>query len=620
MKKRASYIIFLFIALISAVQSMAQSGQPDVVCMGTSKNYYVDATSGSSYIWKLNGGSPEASTTNSLDIIFTTSGTYTLTVQEKTKDNCVGPVQSLQVTVIDLPTLQLTSKTGDESQTIYLGDSINEVTYSFGGGATGVAVTGLPEGVNSVVNGTTITLSGIPTSSGNYTITAVGGAPCAEASEKGSITVNQLSTATIDGTTIACQNTDSPVVTFTGSGASAPYTFTYNINGTDTTVTTVTGNSVTVSVPTTTPGVFTYRLLGVKDSNGSFQAQAGSAVVTVNRSTSSTTEVTTCPNALPYVWNGTPYYGAGIFTMLFTSANGCDSIAILMLNVKSPLTSIKTDYVCSSLLPYYWNKKLYYESGIYTAQFTNPLGCDSVATLDLRVVNPSNSITKEEINSNELPYVWNKMAFTESGTYLSPIKFVNSMGCDSIAKLILKVNLSTSAITTASICSSELPYIWNGSPYTTSGIYTKTMTNVFGNDVLVTLNLKVNAAANVSQTVQLFTGEKYIINEHIYDREGIYTEILKTVNGCDSTVVTDLSFVNIPNTLTPNNDSHNDTFMKGNHVQIYNRNGIQLFDGPDGWNGTYHGNPVSQDTYFYVLYYISEGKTKSKEGYIMVIR
>jgi len=60
--------------------------------------------------------------------------------------------------------------------------------------------------------------------------------------------------------------------------------------------------------------------------------------------------------------------------------------------------------------------------------------------------------------------------------------------------------------------------------------------------------------------------------------------------------------------------------MKGSRVKIYNRNGILLFEGEDGWDGKYHGSPVSQDTYFYVLYYVSDGKTKTKEGYIMVIR
>jgi gliding motility-associated-like protein len=175
-------------------------------------------------------------------------------------------------------------------------------------------------------------------------------------------------------------------------------------------------------------------------------------------------------------------------------------------------------------------------------------------------------------------------------------------------------------VTSASVCASDLPYVWNGSPYTTTGIFTKTMTNVLGDNVPVTLNLTVFAAENVSQSVRIFSGEKFMINGHNYDQAGTYYDILKTVNGCDSIVVTNVSIINVPNTLTPNSDGINDVFMKGNHVQIYNRNGILLYEGQDGWNGTYHGVLVSQDTYFYVLYYISEAKTKTKEGYLMILR
>jgi len=61
--------------------------------------------------------------------------------------------------------------------------------------------------------------------------------------------------------------------------------------------------------------------------------------------------------------------------------------------------------------------------------------------------------------------------------------------------------------------------------------------------------------------------------------------------------------------------------MKGWHIKVYNRNGIVLYEGKEGWNGSYHNKPVSKDTYFYVLYYTSESGvgTKAKEGYLMVI-
>jgi len=342
--------------------------------------------------------------------------------------------------------------------------------------------------------------------------------------------------------------------------------------------------------------------------------------LTVNKTASTVTEMTTCPSALPFVWNGISYAAAGNYAIRLTSANGCDSIANLVLHVKTPLTSITTEYVCSSLLPYVWNKKLYYDSGTYTAQFVSAAGCDSIATLELTVVFPSSSVSKGSVSSLELPYVWNKLALTETGTYTAPDKYLNSMGCDSIAKLILKVNLSTSAVTNASVCVSDLPYTWNATLYYNAGTFTKTMTNVLGQDLTVTLNLSITYPQTITQKKRIFSGESYTINGHAYDKEGIYTDNLKNENGCDSTVVTELSFIKVPNTITPNGDGYNDTFMKGWRVQIYNRNGIMLYDGDSGWNGNYNNKPVSKDTYFYVLFYPTESGVKTKEGYLMVIR
>ncbi|MEI8087503.1 MAG: gliding motility-associated C-terminal domain-containing protein, partial [Paludibacter sp.] len=343
-------------------------------------------------------------------------------------------------------------------------------------------------------------------------------------------------------------------------------------------------------------------------------------VLALKQSSSSVTKVVTCPFTLPYFWNNNSYTAAGVYTAHFVNSVGCDSTATLMLDVKSPLTSTTVDYVCPSALPYFWNKNFYSETGTYSASFHTASGCDSVATLKLNVVSASSSVTKDAVSAAKLPYVWNKMAYTESGTYTSPINFINAVGCDSIATLILKVNLSTAASTTASVCPSELPYIWNGTAYYSAGTYTKTMTNVFGDNVVVTLELNILPVYNLSQSVSIFTGQTFSINGKVYGQPGEYTDILKTTAGCDSTVVTNLSFIKIPNTITPNGDGKNDVFMKDYHVKIYNRNGVKLFDGADGWDGTYNGKPVAKDTYFYVLLYTQGDIEKSDEGYIMVIR
>lgn len=475
MKKRASNITILFVALISVMQGMAQSNQPDVVSMGTTKNYYVNATAGSKYTWKINDGSPEASTANSVDIKWTTPGIYTLTVQETTKDNCVGAVRYLQVTVIAL-------------------------------------------------------------------------------------------TASISGTTSTCQNAASPAVTFTGTGGMVPYTFTYNINGgINNTVTTTAGDTtVTVSVPTTIPGTFAYNLVDVTDSKGYTKAQAGTVKITIKKPTYSTTTRTVCPLQLPFKWSGISCPNSGTYTAQLINANGCDSIATLELIVESPLVSTTEMILCSSKLPYEWNGYQYTSSGIHQAYLRTAIGCDSVATLKLTV------------------------------------------------------NTPTTAMKSASFCEGE-SYPYNGKLYSAPGSYEVPLQSVNGCDSIVTLVLEENRGSYTSQAIRLFSGETYSINGNTYSEAGVYTDVIKVAEKCADVVVTDLSFIDIPNTLTPNGDGMNDIFMKDNHIQIFNRNGIMLYDGTDGWDGKYKGKTVSKDTYFYVMYYNSESRIKSKEGYIMVI-
>ena len=76
----------------------------------------------------------------------------------------------------------------------------------------------------------------------------------------------------------------------------------------------------------------------------------------------------------------------------------------------------------------------------------------------------------------------------------------------------------------------------------------------------------------------------------------------------------------VPNTFTPNNDGFNDVYMKGWKIEIYNRNGVLLYNGIEGWNGMYNGNPVSEDTYFVIVFYSSEYETKKKTSFVTVIR
>jgi gliding motility-associated-like protein len=85
----------------------------------------------------------------------------------------------------------------------------------------------------------------------------------------------------------------------------------------------------------------------------------------------------------------------------------------------------------------------------------------------------------------------------------------------------------------------------------------------------------------------------------------------------DYTITND---VFVPKAFTPNNDGINDFFMKGFKIIIFDRMGIPVFEGDDGWDGTYKGKIVARDIYFYKLFYSENDATKIKTGYVGLIK
>ena len=125
----------------------------------------------------------------------TASGTYTITTTGNTAP-CTSATVSGTVTRNAASTIVLTS--GTQNPTVCSGTAITNTVYTFGGSATSASVSGLPTGLTSVVSGSTITISGIPTASGTYTITTTGHtAPCTAATISGAVTVNTTAAPTI---------------------------------------------------------------------------------------------------------------------------------------------------------------------------------------------------------------------------------------------------------------------------------------------------------------------------------------------------------------------------------------------------------------------------------------
>src|SRR5256885_2014319 len=151
-----------------------------------------------------------------------------------------------------------------------------------------------------------------------------------------------------------------------------------------------------------------------------------------------TTTQTICQNQLPYSWNGLTLNAAGTYSDTLTSAAGCDSIATLILKVNAVLRDTTTQTICQNQLPYSWNGLTLNAAGTYSDTLTSATGSATTAIFILNVHDVLPISTTQTICQNQLPYSWNGLTLNAAGTYSDTL--TSAAGCDSIATLILKVN------------------------------------------------------------------------------------------------------------------------------------------------------------------------------------
>lgn len=229
--------------------------------------------------------------------------------------------------------------------------------------------------------------------------------------------------------------------------------------------------------------------------------------------TTSSTSVTICSSDLPYLWNGNSYTATGSYNYTTLNAEGCDSIATLVLTVNPITTSYHTINICPAALPFSWNGSAYSAAGVYDKHFVNANGCDSIATLNLTVQPISSSTEIKNICNAQLPYIWNGTPYSVSGTY--SLNFTSASGCDSVATLILTVNQATLSVTRDSIDYGG-SYVWNGNTYTTAGTYTLFLVNSAGCDSSANLILTFKVVSRGGNITGVMRSCKFNTPNRIY--------------------------------------------------------------------------------------------------------
>ena len=145
--------------------------------------------------------------------------------------------------------------------------------------------------------------------------------------------------------------------------------------------------------------------------------------------TTSVTSTDTIISCEDYTWtNGITYTSSNsTATDTFVNAVGCVSIVTLNLTINNSTTGTDVQTACNN---YTWSNGVTYTESNNTAKdtFVNAVGCDSIVTLNLTVLNEtrgSMTLTECDAYTSSTGKTWN-----ESGTYLDTLS--NREGCDSV--------------------------------------------------------------------------------------------------------------------------------------------------------------------------------------------
>ncbi|MDA9773739.1 T9SS type A sorting domain-containing protein [Saprospiraceae bacterium] len=250
-----------------------------------------------------------------------------------------------------------------------------------------------------------------------------------------------------------------------------------------------------------------------------------------------TDQLTSTTNALicigdSYFWNGEFYTVAGEYEEEYTTAEGCDSSAILNLNTIQTEMGFDTDSICAGQI-YEWNEMTYNEAGSYTATLVSTQGCDSIVTLHLSWFQDS-TYTEVTICEGDV-YVFDNVTYDT--TVVVANHYTSSVGCDSIRILDLTVIPTTKLDVEAEICELDT-FFFSGNGYTVAGNYQIFIESAEACDTVVNLELTVIDTTYTELTVGVTSGEIY--NGVVITNDTVFTELYSSVNDCDSTVVTNV--------------------------------------------------------------------------------
>tara|TARA_B100000683_G_scaffold128967_1_gene126358 strand:+ start:298 stop:2784 length:2487 start_codon:yes stop_codon:yes gene_type:complete len=250
--------------------------------------------------------------------------------------------------------------------------------------------------------------------------------------------------------------------------------------------------------------------------------------------------------------------------------DGITSSPISNASIEILSTSINEN---SNLLGFYQTASV--NSGTFHVVFTAPgyitdtltvsLVNGQMTILDAILFPPCNTfniVTNNNVTiCNNATYTVGNSIYNTTGIYSDTL--INYFGCDSVVNTNLIVNQSYNMSNNDTICNGEI-LIVGTSQYNQNGIYSDLLSSVSGCDSTIITNLFVLPTSSFMQTISFCSGDSIIVGGDIFTQTGVYTSILTSANGCDSTIITDLTVLPTVSVTNFQSVCEGDTYSIGN--------------------------------------------------------
>ena len=205
------------------------------------------------------------------------------------------------------------------------------------------------------------------------------------------------------------------------------------------------------------------------------------------------------------------------------------------------------------------------EPGIYKQKLPSANGCDSVVILDLKVIEPVETLIFDTICYGQ-KITWRGKEYDRGGTYSDTLTAVLTK-CDSIVRLVLNVREEIRVEDYKNICFGET-YQFGSQEISKTGDYTEKFISIDGCDSVVTLHATVLPNLRTTIRRNIAEGESYSDENFVgLTVAGTYTTpYLESVDGCDSTITLILTVGDV--SVAVDNVVANDLILVPNPVKI----------------------------------------------------